>query len=116
MFLFKIQQSPGQNPGEYFSNCGAELAFLTQIFLTCFFGQYVISQSSALSTKLYLSSWPDIIAVNGNNHNKCRKFIIFLMEIFKKDSIIILGKLMPLSLATFTSVSGFKFSKFQTNK
>lgn len=37
------------------------------------------------------------------------------MEVLKRDYVIVLGELMPLSLATFTSVNYLEYSEYELN-
>lgn len=79
------------------------MAFLLQIFLPCFFGHEVIAESEKLSTYIYSSNWVALIG-SPTNGREFSKILIFLMERLKYKREIVIAKLFPLSLTTFTSV------------
>lgn len=75
------------------------MSFMMQIFLMCYFGQHVISESELLFMKFYESNWPGMIGTKGS-----RNLILILMEMLQQELIIVIGKILTLSLKTFTSV------------
>lgn len=83
--------------------CGTFIAltvFLVQILLLCSFGQRISSQYDLLSIRLYESKWPAII------HDKSSgKILCIFMYALNEEYVIVVGKLMPLVLTTFASVS-----------
>lgn len=87
-------------------NASFAFIFLFQIFLICMFGQEVMSEYDQLSHQLYSSNWLAIIAASKRNEPKsCHKILIMFMEMLKHDQQIMIGKVFPLNLRTFTSVS-----------
>ncbi|XP_055298556.1 odorant receptor 33b-like [Sitodiplosis mosellana] len=79
------------------------VALITQIFLPCFFANKVIIQCSELSYRVYESNW---IVMSNSRHFGIRfkQCIMILFERLKTNTEIIVGIIIPLSLATFTSV------------
>lgn len=71
-----------------------------QIFLPCYFGNELIVSSTALSKHSYFSNWMDMT-------KESRKIFICLLERLKCESQIVVGKLFPLSLETYTTVNIF---------
>lgn len=70
------------------------------------FGQEIMSEYDQLSYQLYRSSWPAIIAASKQDDPKnCNKILIIFMDTLKHDKQIMIGKVFPLNLRTFTSVS-----------
>lgn len=72
------------------------VAFITQIFLLCYFGQQVITGSQRL---LYQSNWPTFIAVKSS-----RNSVLILERMLQQDVVIVIGELMSLSLIAFASL------------
>lgn len=83
--------------------CAVSIAlavFLGQVLLLCSFGQRLSSQCDLLATQLYESEWPDFISDEAN-----AKILIIFMRALHGDNVIVVGKLFPLVLTTFASVS-----------
>lgn len=90
----------------FVGNFVAVFAFLLQIFIVCVFGQTVISAYDPLCQQLFHCDWPKMIAAsNQNNPKNMRSILIFLMEELKRERKIMIGKVFPLSLSTFSSVN-----------
>lgn len=87
----------------YIGNIFAMNAFLIQIFLPCYFGQEITSESDFLSTRMYSSNWLDLIGTEDNGDYG--KIMIIFMERLKRNNQVLIGKMFPLSLNTFTAVS-----------
>lgn len=84
---------------------------MLQIFLMCLFGQETISEYDSLSYQLYCCEWPEMIALFKRSEARNSQMIITIfMETLKRDSKIMIGKVFPLGLKTFTSVK--KTNKF----
>lgn len=87
-------------------NAAFVCVFLFQIFLMCMFGQELMTENDALLFQLYSSNWPAVIAASKRDEPKsCHKMLIIFMETLKEDKQIMIGKVFPLNLKTFSSVS-----------
>lgn len=95
-----MQTSPSESFTEYSFYLFFLVALVTQIFLPCFLGNEMIFASNDLINSAYNSSWH----VRSIGY---RKLLIILMERLKRRSSILVGKLFPLSLDTFSSVNVF---------
>lgn len=81
-------------------------AFLMQIFLMCIFGQELMSEYDLLSYRLFNSNWLQILAASKWNDSKnCHKILIIFSEALQEEQKIMIGKVFPLNLRTFSSVS-----------
>lgn len=74
---------------------------LFELLLPCFFGNEIMLKSDALSYCLFSSDWTE------QTPQYKRKLIIFT-ERLKRPIKITAGKIIFLSLSTFTSVTTFK--------
>lgn len=80
-------------------------AFMTQIFLMCVFGQELMSEYDLLSYQLFSSSWPEIVFASKYGDSKnCHKILTMFSVMLEADKNIMIGKVVPLHLKTFTSV------------
>ncbi|KAJ3666972.1 hypothetical protein Zmor_002388 [Zophobas morio] len=68
-----------------------------QIFFYCYYGSLLMEESNGLSSAIYLSRWYECDV-------RCKKALIVFMEHSKKPMVITAGRLLPLSLDTFTMV------------
>lgn len=72
----------------------------------CLFGQETMSEFDTLSYRLYCSDWPEMIATLKRSQSKnCQMILTIFMETLNLDTKVMIGKVFPLSLPTFTSVS-----------
>lgn len=102
---FTSQASISEQPILFVSSAFTIISFLMQIFLMCFFGQQTMSEYSLLLHQLYSSDWQEnIFKLKGNQLQNARIVLTFFMQNLKKDTQILVGKVFPLSLSTFTSV------------
>lgn len=99
--IVTVQTTPSEGITEISFYSFFLVALVTQIFLPCFLGNEMIFASNALMNSAYNSSW-HIMSI------RYRKLLLILMERLKQRSRILVGKLFPLSLDTFTSVNIFK--------
>lgn len=99
--VFTLQIEPGHYV-EYGFYIFFSLSLITQICLPCYFGNEVIVKSERLPLCAYSSHWYQFSPIYKKN-------LIMFMERMKRTSHILIGKMFPLSLATFTSVSFFFF-------
>lgn len=88
---------------KYVSNVSTAVSLTLQVFLMCFHGQVVMSESENLQNRMYESNWVEMIDAKQNG-GYGKIFHIF-MERLKQSGQILVGKLVPLSLSTFKSVS-----------
>lgn len=102
---FAQQASVSEQPVLFASSCFTIISFLMQIFLMCFFGQQTMSEYDLLLHQLYSSDWPEMIfKLKKNQLQNVQNIFTFFMQNLKKDTQILVGKVFPLSLSTFTSV------------
>lgn len=78
---------------------------VAQIFLPCNFGNELMLRSDYLTMAAYSCGWHQ-------TDREFRRMIIVFMERVKRRAVITMGKLFPLSLDTFTSVS-FKLNRLK---
>lgn len=80
--------------------------FLMQIFQMCFFGQEINSKYKLLSIQLYTSDWPEMLDASKRNtsHGNAMKIVIYFMMVLNRETNIMVGKVVPLNLETFSSV------------
>lgn len=71
--------------------------YIFDIFLTMHFGHLIILKSVQLESCLYQSNWTQ-------QSMKFRQIAMILFERFRAPTCILVGKLFPLSLVTFTRV------------
>lgn len=68
-----------------------------EIFLPCFFGNEIILASNNLSYSLFSSDWTE-------QTSTYKKKLIIFTERLRRPIVITAGKIVNLSLTTFTSV------------
>lgn len=89
----------------FMSSCFLVISYLLQIFLMCLFGQQTMSEYSILPMQLYKSDWPEMISnLKLTNPKNMKMVLIIFMQTLIMDTQILIGKVFPLSLPTFTSV------------
>lgn len=67
------------------------------IYIVMYLGNEIEIKSTLLSYSLFESNWIE-------QSKSCKKCMILLMEVLKRSKILVVGKLFPLNLKTFTSV------------
>lgn len=106
-----LQTSFAEDPVVFITNISFVSAFLIQIFLMCMFGQEMVSEYDLLSYRLFSSSWPDILLASKYTDSKnCHKILVNFSEVLQQEKQLLIGKVFPLNLKTFTSVCGFIFT------
>lgn len=75
-----------------------------QIFLTCYFGEYVIQTSSKLTIDAFSCNWIELLSLKLPRKRFGKAFVI-LMERLQRNMNVTVGLFIPLSLTTFKSVS-----------
>ncbi|KAJ8943736.1 hypothetical protein NQ318_007184 [Aromia moschata] len=70
---------------------------LTEIYLFCYYGTVLYEESDSIVNAIYMSEWY-------NYDNKSKKALITLMERAKRPMVVTAGKLLDLSLVTFTTI------------
>lgn len=99
------QSSVSEELAIFVSSAFTVTSFLLQIFLMCSFGQETMSEYELISYQLWSSDWPDMIAILKRNESKnCQMLLTIFMEVLKRNNKIMIGKVFPLNLQTFTSV------------
>lgn len=74
--------------------------YIFDIFLTMFFGHLIILKSEELRTLLYQSNWPQ-------QSQQFKRIAMITFERLQNPTVILVGKLFPLSLDTFSVVRQF---------
>lgn len=92
-----------ENMYKYVSNVATAISLILQVFLMCFHGQVVMSESENLQNRMYESNWVEMI--DAKQKGDYGKILHIFMERLKQNGQILVGKLYPLSLSTFKSVS-----------
>ncbi|RZC32706.1 7tm 6 domain containing protein, partial [Asbolus verrucosus] len=72
------------------------VTMLFEIFLYCFFGTMLYEESNSVTTAIYMSNWYEY-------DMKSKKALLILMERSQKPVIVTAGKILDLSLVTFTT-------------
>ncbi|XP_044258924.1 odorant receptor 94b-like [Tribolium madens] len=70
---------------------------VVQIYFYCYYGTILYEESNSLNDAVYMGNWYKYDV-------KSRKSLIILMERTKKPSIVSAGKVLHLSLVTFTTI------------
>lgn len=108
---FNLQATISDELALFVSTAFTVTSLSLQIFLMCLFGQETMSEYESLSFQLYSSDWPEMIAISKRNDSKNFQMILTVfMETLKRDNKVMVGKVFPLSLPTFTSVNFHIFS------
>ncbi|KAJ3628473.1 hypothetical protein MTP99_015776 [Tenebrio molitor] len=81
----------------FFAMISFLLTMLLEIFLYCYFGATLYEESNSLTTAIYMGRWYDYDL-------KSKKALIVLMERSKRPMIVTAGKILDLSLVTFTTI------------
>ncbi|KAJ8943733.1 hypothetical protein NQ318_007181 [Aromia moschata] len=68
-----------------------------EIYLFCYYGTVLYEESDSIVNAIYMSEWY-------NYDNKSKKALITLMERAKRPMMVTAGKLLDLSLVTFTTI------------
>ncbi|CAD7086945.1 unnamed protein product [Hermetia illucens] len=74
------------------------LAEIAEIFPSCYYSDKFMEKTDQMVFMLYSSNWMDLSP-------KFRKHLIIFMQMTQKKKIILAGKQIPITLATFMSVS-----------
>lgn len=97
-----MQSSPQDNQFQIIVHIALIGYYIFDIFLTMYFGNLITLKSEDLNWSLYQSNWPQ-------QSLKFRRIAMILFERLRNPTIILVGKLFPLSLDTFSSVISFYF-------
>lgn len=107
--LFVKQSSPQDNQFKIIVHIALIGYYIFDIFLTMYFGNLIILKSDDLRTSLYQSNWTQ-------QSMKFRRISMILLERLRNPTIILVGKLFPLSLDTFTAVISLSHVKINKKK
>lgn len=77
---------------------GLLLYNLFDIFVVMYLGNEIELSSNRLSRRLFESKWME-------QTEKCKKYLMIVTEVVKQPRELIVGKLYPLNLQTFSYVS-----------
>lgn len=97
-----IQSSPQDNQFQIIVHICLIGYYIFDIFLTMYFGNLIILKSDELRSALYQSNWTQ-------QSLKFRRIAMILFERLRNPTNILVGKLFPLSLDTFSAVILFSF-------
>lgn len=81
---------------------------LFDISVVMYLGNEIKLASDRVSYSLFETDWIEQTLL-------CKKYIIIMTEVLKKPQELIIGKLYPLNLQTFTSVRSFTSMFCKTN-
>ncbi|KAJ3666936.1 hypothetical protein Zmor_002357 [Zophobas morio] len=81
----------------FFAMISFLLTMLLEIFLYCYFGSILYEESNCLTSAIYMGTWYEYDL-------KSKKALIILMERSKKPITVTAGKILDLSLVTFTTI------------
>ncbi|XP_064212339.1 odorant receptor 94b-like [Tribolium castaneum] len=73
------------------------VTMLAEIFLYSYYGTLLYDESNSLTNAIYMGRWYEYDI-------KSKKALIVIMERSKKPMIVTAGKILDLSLVTFTTV------------
>ncbi|KAJ3656627.1 hypothetical protein Zmor_015687 [Zophobas morio] len=73
------------------------ITILSEIFLFCYYGTTLFEENNSLMRAVYMGNWYDY-------DNKSKTSLLILMERSKRPLVITAGKLLELSLETFTTI------------
>lgn len=106
LYVCAFQTSFADKTAMFITNIVYVCAFMAQIFLMCVFGQELVSEYNLLSNQFYNSSWSEIVLASKYDDSKnCHKILTIFSIMLQADKNILIGKVFPLHLKTFTSVS-----------
>ena len=84
------------------------MAVVTEIFPLCYYSNCLIYDSDRLSEDIFHSKWID-------QNSRYRKMMIFFMQRSQQTMELLAGKIFPINLNSFISVSSLK-SKLEQNE
>nr|XP_015839871.1 PREDICTED: odorant receptor 85b-like [Tribolium castaneum] len=82
---------------EWFQSLGYFLILLVQLYFYCYYGTNLSEECDKITTSVYMGKWYKYDV-------KSRKALILLMERSKKPTIVSAGKILDLSVETFTTI------------
>ncbi|XP_037025558.1 odorant receptor 94b-like [Bradysia coprophila] len=85
------------------------LYFISELFMITYFGNEIMLSSNRLSYSLFQSNWVD-------QPHSTKKCIIIFGEYLKQPQELIVGRLYPLTLETFTRILNSAYSMFNILK
>ncbi|XP_037050106.1 odorant receptor Or2-like [Bradysia coprophila] len=99
----------GDNLLERFVHLFVAFYFISQLFMITYFGNEIMLSSNRLSYCLYESDWY-------NQPQSTKKCIIIFGEYLQQPQTLVIGKLYPLTLETFTRILNSAYSMFNILK
>lgn len=85
------------------ASCFYVLAVVVEIFPLCYYAQCLMDENNRLAEVIFHSNWI-------NQNKRYRKMLIFFLQRSQKPIEFSAGKLFPITLSSFLSVSN-KFKK-----
>lgn len=85
------------NPFQYGVYVASMFYSFFDIFMVTYFGNEIKFASSQLSNCLYGCKWME-------QSRTVKNSILILMEVLKRDQVLVIGKLYPLDLEVFSNV------------
>ncbi|XP_037025628.1 odorant receptor 94a-like [Bradysia coprophila] len=107
--IYCLAFSIGDNLLEHFVHLLVFLYFIADIFMITYFGNEIMLSSNRLSYNLFESNWY-------NQPQSTKMCIIIFGEHLKQPQAIVIGKLYPLTLETFTKILNSAYSMFNILK
>lgn len=74
------------------------LAEIAEIFPSCYYANQFTETTDRMVFAIYSSNWMDLSP-------RSRKHLVIFMQMMQKKKVILAGKQIPITLATFVSVS-----------
>ncbi|XP_037038439.1 odorant receptor 43a-like [Bradysia coprophila] len=107
--IFCLAFVVGDNLLEYLIHLFVVFYFISQLFMITYFGNEIMLSSNRLSYRLFESDWY-------NQPQSTKKCIIIFGEYLKQPQTVVIGKLYPLTLETFTRILNSAYSMFNILK
>lgn len=104
-----LQMSPFDNPVLYAYYATFMVSVTVQIFLPCFFGNELLLASEQLTRHAYASNWPLL----GERFARLQRVFV---ERTQRSVHVMVVKMFPLKLQTFTSISSFGYRLYAVLK
>nr|QGW45390.1 odorant receptor 17 [Bradysia odoriphaga] len=83
--------------------------YIAELFMITYFGNEIMLSSNRLSYNLFESNWYD-------QPQSTKKFVLIFGEYMKQPQVLVIGKLYPLTLETFTRILNSAYSMFNILK
>ncbi|CAD7088126.1 unnamed protein product [Hermetia illucens] len=91
------------NMTEVIALIGFLMGEIAQILPCCYYSNKFLSTTDSIVTSIYSCPWYD-------QTSKFKKIMIIFMQMTQKGKVIVAGKVIPVTMATFTSIIKFSYS------